>query len=172
MKDLTVEIVRFVQEHQPPVVEAQFCDSIGRLHTFVDKSAIFTTDWGLEASSQYPQPGVIRCDELARYQSQDGQAVIRVRTEVESTEGLSEFIVLASQFSAWRVSRRYYANYRLVQLIFGDFQVCELEGECHPKFTDRACTGRPTINDMVFSVLHPLDDPFSTVASRRFFVAR
>jgi hypothetical protein len=100
MMDLPIEIVRFVQEHQPPIVEAQFRDSTGRLHTFVDKSAIFTTDWGLEASSEYPQPGVIRCDELSRYQSPDGREVVRVRTEIESTEGLSEFIVLASQFSA------------------------------------------------------------------------
>jgi hypothetical protein len=100
MKDLPVKIVRFVQEHQPPIVEAQFCDSTGRLHTFVDKSAIFRTDWGLEASSEYPQPGAIRCDELSRYQIQGGREVVRVRTEVESTEGLSEFILLASQFSA------------------------------------------------------------------------
>jgi len=100
MMELPIEIVRFVQEHQPPIVEAQFCDSAGRLHTFVDKSAIFTTDWALAASSEYPQPGVIRCDELSRYQSPDGWEVVRVRTEVESTEGLSEFIVLASQFSA------------------------------------------------------------------------
>jgi hypothetical protein len=99
MIDLRLEIVRFVQEHQPPIVEARFCDSTGRLHTFVDKSAIFTTDWGLEASSEYPQPGVIRCDELSRYQNPEGLEVVRVRTEVESTEGLSEFIVLASQFS-------------------------------------------------------------------------
>lgn len=99
MKDLPVKIVRFVQEHQPPIVEAQFYDSTGRLHAFVDKSAIFTTDWDLEASSTYPQPGVIRCDELGRYQSRDGLEVVRVRTEVESTEGISEFVVLASQFS-------------------------------------------------------------------------
>ena len=45
-------------------------------------------------------PGVIRCDELSRCQSPDGREVVRVRTEVESTEGLPEFIVLASQFSA------------------------------------------------------------------------
>jgi hypothetical protein len=100
MKELPIEIVRFVQEHQPPIVEARFCDSTGRVHTFVDKSAIFTTDWELEASSEYPQPGVIRCDEVSRYQNPDGREMVRVKTEVESTEGLSEFIVLASQFSA------------------------------------------------------------------------
>jgi hypothetical protein len=32
-----------IQEHQPPIVEAQFCDSTGPLHTFVDESAILTT---------------------------------------------------------------------------------------------------------------------------------
>jgi hypothetical protein len=96
MDDLQVEIVRFVEECQPNIVEARFSDSEGRIHTFVDKSAIFTTDWSLDASSKYPQPGVIRCDILSRYHSSDGREMVRVRTEVESTEGISEFIVLGS----------------------------------------------------------------------------
>jgi len=33
---------------------------------------MFTTDWELEASSEYAQPSVIRCDELSRYQSING----------------------------------------------------------------------------------------------------
>jgi hypothetical protein len=99
MDDLQVEIVRFVEECQPNIVEARFSDFEGRCHAFVDKSAIFTTDWSLDAASKYPQPGVIRCDVLSRYERPDGREMVRVRTEVESSEGLSEFTVLASQFS-------------------------------------------------------------------------
>ena len=97
MVDLPVQIVRFVEEHQPPIVEAKFRDSTGCFHKFIDKSAIFTTDWGLDATSHYPQPGVIRCEVLGRSHDSDGREVVRVRTEVESTESLSEFIVFAAE---------------------------------------------------------------------------
>jgi hypothetical protein len=99
MDDLQVEIVRFVEECQPNIVEARFSDSEGRCHTFVDKSAIFTTDWSLDGATKYPQPGVIRCQVLARWQVPTGPDVVRVTTEIESTEGISEFVVLANQLS-------------------------------------------------------------------------
>ena len=97
--DLELQIVRFVEECQPNIVEAKFFDSEGRCHSFVDKSAIFTTDWSLDAATKYPQPGVIRCHVLARWQVPTGPAVVRVTTEIESTEGVSEFVVLANQLS-------------------------------------------------------------------------
>jgi len=56
MDDLQVEVVRFVEECQPNIVEARFSDSEGRCHTFVDKSAIFTTDWSLDSATKYPHP--------------------------------------------------------------------------------------------------------------------
>ena len=99
MDDLQVEIVRFVEECQPNIVEARFSDSEGRCHTFVDKCAIFTSDFGLDAASKYPLPGVIRCQILARWQTPDGPDVVRVRTEIESTDGTLEFVVLANQLS-------------------------------------------------------------------------
>jgi hypothetical protein len=100
MVELPVEIVRFVEEHQPPIVEAEFRDATGHSHAFVDKSAIFTTDRGLQATTKYPQPGVIRCEVLGRCDGRDGVKLVRVRTEVESTEGLSEFVVVANQLSS------------------------------------------------------------------------
>jgi hypothetical protein len=75
-------------------VEATFSDSEGRCHTSGDKSAIFTTDWRLDAASKYPQSGVIRSQILARWQMPTGPNVVRVTTEIESTEGASEFVVL------------------------------------------------------------------------------
>jgi len=97
MINLNVQIVRFVMNHQPPIVEAEFFDSEGRRQTFVDKLAIFTSDW-LDTNCEYPQPGVIRCDVLERWRSSDDRELVRVKTEVESTEGRGEFVVLASQF--------------------------------------------------------------------------
>jgi len=96
-KELQVEIVRFVEECQPNIVEARFSDSEGRCHTFVDKSAIFSTDWSLDAATTYPQPGVIRCQVLAEWQVPDGPDLVRVTTEIESTEGVSEFVVPSNQ---------------------------------------------------------------------------
>jgi len=87
--------VRFVMEHQPPIVEAEFLDSEGRRQTFVDKVAIFTSDWP-DADSHYPQFGVIRCNVLERCPSPDDR--VRIKTEVESTDGCDEFVVLAGQF--------------------------------------------------------------------------
>lgn len=99
MNDLQVEIVRFVEECQPNIVEAKVSDAEGRCHTFVDKSAIFTTDSSLDAATKYPQPGVIRCQVLSRQKALAGPDVVRVKTEIESTEGVSEFAVLGSQLS-------------------------------------------------------------------------
>lgn len=98
-EEVQVEIVRFVEECQPNIVEARFSDSEGRCHTFIDKSAIFSTDWSLDEATKYPQPGVIRCQILARWQAPAGPELVRVTTEVESTEGVSEFVVLANQVS-------------------------------------------------------------------------
>jgi len=101
--EVQVQIVRFVEEHQPPIVEAQFLDSAERSHTFIEKSAIFTTDWGLDAASDYPQHGAIRCEPLARWRDTEGRELVRITTVrpdgVESTEGLSEFVVLSTQLS-------------------------------------------------------------------------
>jgi hypothetical protein len=101
--ELEVQIVRFVEEHQPPIVAAEFSDAEGRRHTFVEKVAIFSSDW-LRADSKYPQPGAIRCEIVARWQDAQGRRLVRVTTEkpdsVESTEGLSEFVVMSTQVSS------------------------------------------------------------------------
>jgi hypothetical protein len=96
-KELQVEIVRFVEECQPPIVEARFSDSGARCHTFVDKSAIFTADLSIGAATKCPQPGVIRCQVLAEWQVPGGLDLVRLTTEIESTEGVSEFVVPANQ---------------------------------------------------------------------------
>ena len=89
--EVRVQIVRFVMEHQPPIVEATLLDSRGQSHTFVEKSAIFTDDWSLTEASVYPQPGAIRCEALAQWRDASGAELVRVTTErpdgIESREG-------------------------------------------------------------------------------------
>lgn len=86
-------------EHQPPIVEATLLDSTGQSHTFIEKSAIFTSDWSLTEASTYPQPGAILCEALAQWRNATGAELVRVTTEIESTEGVFEFIVSSSQVS-------------------------------------------------------------------------
>jgi len=101
--ELLAQIVRFVEEYQPPIVAAEFVDADGHCHTFVEKVAIFTPEW-LRADSKYPHPGVIRCEVVGRERDGRNRELVRVTTDrpdsVESTEGQSEFVVLPNQLSA------------------------------------------------------------------------
>ena len=101
---LTVQIVRFVSDiPQPGIVACEFVDVDGRCHTLIDKWPVCSTNL-LDVHSAYPQPGAVRCEELARYQDAAGQEVMQITLGrpdyVESSEGVSEFMVLSSQVSS------------------------------------------------------------------------
>lgn len=100
MSRLKLSIVRFVADHQPGVVACQFSDAHGRLHTIIDKVPAFTLEQ-LDGSSAYPTPGEVRCEVLDRFQDETGRSLAQVTLErndhVESTTGISEFLVLKSQ---------------------------------------------------------------------------
>lgn len=101
MPSLRVSIIRFVDEQQPGFVECEFRDADGTLHTLVDKVPIFAQE-DLRKDSVYPQPGFARCEALGRSMGTRGE-LIRVTIArpdgLESSRGLSEFVVLASQLS-------------------------------------------------------------------------
>jgi hypothetical protein len=97
MHELTVQIVRFVDGRFPGWVECELVDAEGRCHLIIDKFPMFTPKV-LDADSEYPTPGTVRCEVLKRYeryQDEKGQELVRVRS-IESTEGVSEFTVPAS----------------------------------------------------------------------------
>lgn len=102
MPCIRVSITRFVDEHQPGIVETQFADANGTVHTLVDKVPIFSLE-DLWSNPVYPQPGFARCEVLARSQDSHGRKLARVTIAkpdgLESMEGLSEFVVLESQIS-------------------------------------------------------------------------
>ncbi|SRR5216683_3635223 len=104
MMELAVQIVRFVDdEPQPGIVACEFVDADGHRHTLIDKVPICSGE-RLDANSAYPQPGAVRCEALARWQDTNGRDVVRITIDlpdhVESSEGVSEFVVLSGQLSS------------------------------------------------------------------------
>ena len=99
MHDIKVQIVRYVDDNQPGWVECELFDADGRRHLFIEKVPVLTLD-DLRPDSKYPVPGIIRCEVLRNYRDEGGRELVHVRTEkpwgIESTEGLSEFILPAS----------------------------------------------------------------------------
>ncbi|MGC2260730.1 MAG: hypothetical protein WA594_20640 [Candidatus Sulfotelmatobacter sp.] len=101
--NLAVQIVRFVGwEPQPGLVACEFVDAADRLHVIIDKIPIFST-LALDERSPYPMSGFLRCELVDHFQDSRGRELLRISTggdSVESTNGVSEFIVLPSQVVA------------------------------------------------------------------------
>lgn len=98
--ELAVDIVRFEDDCQPGIVACEFTDASGQRHTVIDKVPIFTCI-PLDGSSKYPQPGTARCTVLTRWRDEGGRELVNISTAkpdgIESSEGLSEFVVLFDQ---------------------------------------------------------------------------
>ena len=98
--ELTVEIVRLVDDYFPAIVACEFVDSDDRRHTLIDKVLVFSTD-ALDATTTYPLPGAVRCTVLRRWTDDQGRELLRISTAepdaVESTEELQEFVVSKNQ---------------------------------------------------------------------------
>jgi hypothetical protein len=97
---LQVTITRFVDKHPPGIIECEFEDSQGKTHTVVEKFPIVTSE-DLWEDSLYPRPGLLRCQVVDKIAGRVEPELVRITTEepdhVETTEGLSTFIVLADQ---------------------------------------------------------------------------
>ena len=102
MLEVNVSIVRFVEEHQPNIIEARLRDALDRERVFVDKCVIFTAD-DLDENSPYPQPGAIACEVVKREYDAQGREVVTVDTEtpwhVEDISGGTRFMVFAHQLN-------------------------------------------------------------------------
>jgi hypothetical protein len=95
---LPIQILRFVDEHQPGFVECAFRDANGAEHRFVEKAPVVSLE-NLSSSSVYPRAGALACEVEATWVANDGHALSRISTErpwgIESTEGLWQFVVRA-----------------------------------------------------------------------------
>jgi hypothetical protein len=97
---LRVQIVRYVEDYFPGIVECELVDAAGRVHTFIQKGPVVSDEWpGPE--DKYPISGIIRCEILEQWRDPDGRDLVRVTTKqpdyVETKDGITEFVVLSSQ---------------------------------------------------------------------------
>ena len=100
MPSVSFEIARFVDDHQPGFVECILVDADGLQHTFVEKIPVISPN-NLGPTSIYPCAGVVQCEVEEEWTDGAGRCLARVNTDipwhVESTEGITRFVVLASQ---------------------------------------------------------------------------
>ena len=99
----SVQVIEFVDDAQPGWVRSEFVDAHGQRHALVDKVPVFSRE-PLDGSSTYPKQGAVACAVLERWQNSDGKELARISVaipyHVESTDGLSEFVVLSMQLHA------------------------------------------------------------------------
>ena len=89
MPSLRLQIVRFVEAYQPGIVECQFRDADGKMHSIVGKLPYFTGA-DLWFDSEYPQPGEVECCVLGS----PAHGAVRITLAEETTDGRSEVVVL------------------------------------------------------------------------------
>jgi hypothetical protein len=100
MIGIRATITRYISDDpQPGIVECEFVDAFGHKHTFIEKTAIVSTEQ-IDSTSTYPRQCVIDCEIIERYRK-DAFDIVLVNTEkpwgIESTIGLYSFEVLPSQ---------------------------------------------------------------------------
>ncbi len=99
MYNLTIQIVRFVDGSFPGWAACELVDAYGRKHNIRGKAPIFTVE-NMDAHNKYPVEGTLACEVLDRYPT---EGIVKIRTakpsDVESAEGLTEFLVPASSLT-------------------------------------------------------------------------
>ncbi len=100
--ELAIKIIEFLEGGQPPFVACELIEANGTRHTFQETVPIARLE-NLDADSEYPVPGAIRCMVVDQWRATDGCELVRVSTwepdHVESTDGRTEFVVVRSQVS-------------------------------------------------------------------------
>lgn len=98
---IKAEVSRYIDdEPQPGIVECTFVDALGQSHSFIEKTAIVSTEV-LLATTAYPVACELACEIEAEWADQDGSPLVRVCTElpwgIESITGETRFIVRPAQ---------------------------------------------------------------------------
>jgi hypothetical protein len=100
MPAMRIIILRYTDDDQPGWVECELTDARGKRWLFHEKVPIVASN-RLDRATQYPLPGLIRCEVLQRWRDEQGRESATVSTErpdhVESTDGQTEFEVLSEQ---------------------------------------------------------------------------
>lgn len=103
MPSVPVVITCYVDDDQPGWVEFVLRDEAGRDWIFREKVPIVTTE-SLDARSQYPAAGSLRCEVLHGGRASQAGGVVEIDTErpfgVASIDGATRFSVLAARLGA------------------------------------------------------------------------
>jgi hypothetical protein len=97
---ITVEITQLVDDNMcPPLVECLLVDAQGETHRFIEKDAVVSSI--SVAFDGLPSPGVLACEVQREWVDAAGRSLVSASTTkpwgIESTAGVSTFVVLASQ---------------------------------------------------------------------------
>ena len=97
MLSIAAEIVRWVDDYQPGIVECCMVDAKGQEWRFIEKLPVVTME-RLDSSSKYPRPAFLACQQLSPAPNTD---VVTATTEhpwhIESVDGTTVFEVFAHQ---------------------------------------------------------------------------
>lgn len=103
MPTLSVQIIRFVDDHFPGFVECEFVDANGQPHRFVEKAPV-VTEMPLSAETAYPQSGMVACVIETQWEDDAGRTLRDICTErpwsITSQEGATRFTVMRAQVKA------------------------------------------------------------------------
>ena len=98
MLAVRIQVTKFVDDHQPGFVECELVDAHGQHWLFVEKVPVVSPTH-LDASSLYPQPGVLACIERSRRPGETGREIVLIDTQqpwgVESVDHQTQFEVFA-----------------------------------------------------------------------------
>lgn len=74
---IRVEIVRWVDEYQPGIVECRLTDRMGRIWLFHEKLPIVSLE-SLDRDRLYPRPGILACRIVAFGLDESGRRVAEI----------------------------------------------------------------------------------------------
>ena len=99
------QMVRWVSDDNPGIVECTFTDSSGREWSIIEKAPV-VSEANIFPDSQFPQPAFIGCEVLAWGRDHAGREIAEITTErpwgIESEDGTSTFQVYAEQLVGLR----------------------------------------------------------------------
>jgi len=100
MAHILAQIVRWVSDDFPGVVECRFADRFGREWAIIEKLPILSVA-DLRSNSRFPQPALIACKVIAKHQDDAGREIVEVTTmtpwAITATDGTSSFQLYAEQ---------------------------------------------------------------------------
>lgn len=102
MKAIKILVTSFIDDHQPGFVECKFYDALHNEHIVHDKVPIVSAK-DLDATSKYPQDGIIVCEIIKQREDSNGKTIFTVTTAkpwgVDTIEGLTEFDLFEEQLT-------------------------------------------------------------------------